>query len=199
MRESIALDWHHKSLKEENTRTSPRTRGSSLVFSKNLTATSPVTTPRPSVSACRNSCPNTRFSSGVRFRLGAAVCVHPSASSSYNQMNGKREAVLPHLRSTLRRPPLSSSPRESRLPRITPLKRAQCSTQGTKRSSHLDLPPWRFCPVEPPRVEGGAGRSTSVQNRTGTVPSINKQSPRRLLSAGQKPSEAKSNSQHSGR
>jgi hypothetical protein len=53
--------------------TSPRIRGSSLVFSKNLTATSPVTTPTPSVSACRNSCPNTRFSSGVRLRLGAAV------------------------------------------------------------------------------------------------------------------------------
>lgn len=48
-------------------------RGSSLVFSKNLTATSPVTTPMLSESACRNSCPNTRFSSGVRFRFGPAV------------------------------------------------------------------------------------------------------------------------------
>jgi hypothetical protein len=56
-------------------RTSPRTRGSSRVFSKNLTATSPVTTPRPSVSACRKSWVNTRFSSGVRLRLGAAAYV----------------------------------------------------------------------------------------------------------------------------
>jgi len=54
-------------------RTSPRMRGSSLVFSKNLTATSPVTTPIFSLSASLNSCPKTRFSSGVRFRLGAAV------------------------------------------------------------------------------------------------------------------------------
>ena len=56
-----------------NIHTSPSTRGSSLVFSKNLTATSPVTTPTLSESACRNSCPNRRFSSGVRFRFGAAA------------------------------------------------------------------------------------------------------------------------------
>jgi hypothetical protein len=35
--------------------TSPRTRESSLVFSKKVTATSPVTTPAPPVSAWRNS------------------------------------------------------------------------------------------------------------------------------------------------
>ena len=50
--------------------TSPSTFGGSLVFSKNLTATSPVTTPRRSVSACWNSCEYARFSSGVRCRMG---------------------------------------------------------------------------------------------------------------------------------
>ena len=51
--------------------TSPSTLESNLVISKNLTAISPVTTPTLSVSACRNSCPYARFSSGVRLRLGA--------------------------------------------------------------------------------------------------------------------------------
>ena len=50
-------------------RTTPSTAGASLVFSKNLTAASPVTTPRLSVSACRKSWPNTLFSSDVRFRI----------------------------------------------------------------------------------------------------------------------------------
>lgn len=53
--------------------TSPSTLESSLVFSKNLTAISPVTTPTLSVSACRNSWPYTRFSSVVRFKFGTAV------------------------------------------------------------------------------------------------------------------------------
>lgn len=81
-------------------RTSPRTRGSSRVFSKNLTATSPVTTPRPSVSACRKSWVNTRFSSGVRLRLGAAAYV-----VSQQVRNSKK-----HLRPFA---PLSSPPRRA--------------------------------------------------------------------------------------
>lgn len=52
--------------------TSPRIRDSSFVFSKNLTAVSPVTTPTLSLSARRKSCPYTRFSSGVRLRFGAS-------------------------------------------------------------------------------------------------------------------------------
>ena len=52
--------------------TSPRTSGANFVFSKNLTATSPVTTPSLSVSAAEKSCPKTRRSSGLRCRLGCS-------------------------------------------------------------------------------------------------------------------------------
>lgn len=46
--------------------TSPKIAGESLVFSKNFTATSPVTTPSLSESAAENSWPKRLLSSGVR-------------------------------------------------------------------------------------------------------------------------------------
>ena len=52
--------------------TSPRTSEGSRVFSKNFTATSPVTTPIFSVSAAENNWPNRRRSSGLRWRLGCS-------------------------------------------------------------------------------------------------------------------------------
>lgn len=51
------------------TSTSPRIRGLSPDRSKNLTASSPVTTPMFSVSAAWNNWPKTFFSSGVRTML----------------------------------------------------------------------------------------------------------------------------------
>ena len=52
--------------------TSPSTSGGSRVFSKNLTATSPVTTPILSVSAWEKSWPKRRRSSGLRCRFGCS-------------------------------------------------------------------------------------------------------------------------------
>ena len=60
--------------------TSPRTSGGSRVFSKNLTATSPVTTPIFSVSAAENNWPNRRRSSGLRWRLGCSRIEKQSGS-----------------------------------------------------------------------------------------------------------------------
>lgn len=58
--------------------TSPSTVGGSLVFSKNFTAISPVTTPILSVSAAANKCPKYRLSSGLRWRFGCSE-THGSA------------------------------------------------------------------------------------------------------------------------
>lgn len=53
--------------------TSPSVSGGSFVRSgKNLRATSPVTTPRLSVSAAENTRANSRRSSGLRLRLGCS-------------------------------------------------------------------------------------------------------------------------------
>lgn len=52
--------------------TSPSTSEASRVFSKNFTATSPVTTPIFSVSAAENNWPKRRRSSGLRWRLGCS-------------------------------------------------------------------------------------------------------------------------------
>jgi hypothetical protein len=106
--------------------TSPRTRGSSRVFSKNLTATSPVTTPMLSVSACRNSWPNTRFSSGVRFKLGAAMSMSaPSRRTTCDQFHSFHQALIMTLR------PIRCSDHRTR------------SQRPQKTSSYLDRPPSR--------------------------------------------------------
>ena len=52
--------------------TSPSTSGGSRVFSRNFTATSPVTTPIFSLSAAENNWPKRRRSSGLRCRLGCS-------------------------------------------------------------------------------------------------------------------------------
>ena len=60
--------------------TSPSTSDGSRVFSKNFTATSPVTTPIFSVSAAENNWPKKRRSSGLRWRLGCSKIERQSAS-----------------------------------------------------------------------------------------------------------------------
>ena len=64
-----------------NVPTSPRTSEGSRVFSKNLTATSPVTTPIFSESAAENNWPNRRRSSGLKWRLGCSRIERESAST----------------------------------------------------------------------------------------------------------------------
>lgn len=65
----------------------PRISGGSLVLSKNLTATSPDTAPKPSGSASLSRLPNTRFSSAVRLRFGSPASQHVSASNHSSHFN----------------------------------------------------------------------------------------------------------------
>ena len=67
--------------------TSPSTSDGNRVFSKNLTATSPVTTPIFSLSAAENSWPKRRRSSGLRWRLGCSE--RRSGSASTVELRGK--------------------------------------------------------------------------------------------------------------
>lgn len=90
------MEWRDLS---DHELTTPSTCGSSLVFSKNVTATSPVTTPMFSESASRNSCPNTRTSSGVRFKFGAPVYhQHPSSRIHVSPLQYRYKVVMKRLR-----------------------------------------------------------------------------------------------------
>ena len=70
---------------------SPRTSDDSLVFSKNLTATSPVTTPILSESACAKSWPKYRRSSGLSCKFG---CSRDTQDLAIDELEGEQTYVV---------------------------------------------------------------------------------------------------------